>query len=241
MKKPFLLLVARPDSPIKADEVGAICRYGGLQADDLTILDLQHPIEHMLDFSAYSGVIITGSPYNYLTPLKDKCATQLQIEANIFPLCEEIIARDVPTLGLCYGLQMLAVAAGGTLTRKYAEDMSPTEIHLTEEGLSDPLTRNLPPVFVSYVAHAEAVDSIPECMTVLGYSSGSPVHLARLKTNIFGTQHHPEIDREGIALRVAQYVGVYFTVEEHPEVLRTVQSVEPDSSLITHFVRKYGA
>lgn len=240
MNKPFLLLVARPDSPIKADEVGAICRYGGLRAENLEILDLQQPLERMPNFADYSGTVITGSPYNYLTPVGDKSATQLRVEANLLPLCEEILAGDVPTLGLCYGLQMLAVAAGGTLTRKYAEDMSPTEIHLTEEGLADPLTSKLPPVFVSYVAHAEAVDEIPECMTVLGYSSGSPVHLARFKNNIFGTQHHPEIDREGIALRVAQYVGVYFTVEEHPEVLRTVQSVQPDSSLITHFVRKYG-
>ena len=77
-------------------------------------------------------------------------------------------------------------------------------------------------------------------MTILGSSKACPVHLARFKTNIYGTQHHPEIDREGIAIRVAHYVGVYFTEEEHPEVLRAVQSVHVDSSLITHFVRKYG-
>ncbi|MFT0847050.1 gamma-glutamyl-gamma-aminobutyrate hydrolase family protein [Actinomycetaceae bacterium L2_0104] len=240
MNKPFLILVARPDSPIKADEVAAICRYGELQEQDLEILDLQYPLERMPDFSQYSGVIITGSPYNYLTPIEQKSPTQLQIEANILPLCEEILAGDIPTLGLCYGLQVLAVAAGGTLTREYAENMSATEIHLTEEGKADPLTSQLPPVFLSYVAHAEAVDRIPDSMVVLAHSAGSPVHLARFKTNIYGTQHHPEIDREGIALRVALYVGVYFSEEEHPEVLRAVQSVQTDQSLITHFVRKYG-
>ena len=96
--------------------------------------------------------------------------------------------------------------------------------------------------FLGYVAHADAVsvDNPPSSMTILGSSKACPVHLARFKTNIYGTQHHPEIDREGIAIRVAHYVGVYFTEEEHPEVLRAVQSVHVDSSLITHFVRKYG-
>lgn len=242
MKKPFLLLVARPPSLIKADEFQAICRYGELDASQLKVLDLTRPIERMPDFSEYAGVFITGSPYNYLTADEEKSDIQRQVEANIVPLCEEILAHDVPTLGLCYGLQILAVAAGGSLTHEFAEQMQPTEITLNRDGLDDPLTSKLPPKFLGYVAHADAVSvaNPPSSMTILGSSKACPVHLARFKTNIYGTQHHPEIDRDGIAIRVAHYVGVYFTEEEHPEVLRAVQSVHVDSTLITHFVRKYG-
>ena len=239
--KPFLLLVARPDSPIKADEVNALCRYGHLRRQDIHAINLLAPITHPLDFSAYSGVFISGSPYNYLTPADEKSTEQRLVESQLIDLCSILVERDIPTLGLCYGLQMLALAAGGTLTTAYHEDMQPMSINLTDAGRTDPQARRLPDSFLGDVAHAEAVDVIPQDMEVLASSESCPVQLARIKTNIYGTQHHPEIDRDGIAIRVAQYVGVYFTKEEHPAVLAAVQAVHTEQRLITYFVEKYGA
>ncbi|PWF26444.1 glutamine amidotransferase-related protein [Ancrocorticia populi] len=238
--KPFLLLVARPDSPIKADEVNSLLRYGALDDEKLVVVDLLQPLTNTPDFTQYSGVFISGSPYNYLTPLAQKSPEQVRVESQLLPLAKTLVDQDIPTLGLCYGLQILALAAGGTLTREFSEDMQPVRVSLTEAGRKDPVTGQLPETFIEYVAHAESVGEQPENMEVLASSTGCPVQLARIKSNIYGTQHHPEIDREGIAIRVKQYVGVYFTEEEHPAVLESVQSVSTEQRLITYFVQHYG-
>lgn len=239
--KPFLLLVARPDSPIKADELAALCRYGHLTEDQIEIIDLLKPLAKMPDFDRYSGVFISGSPYNYLTPEREKPAEQALLESSLLAICKVLIDRDFPTLGLCYGLQVLAVAAGGTLSTAYSEDMQPMEITLNGAGMADPVTGRLPHTFLGYVAHSESIEQIPADMEVLASSPSCPVQLARIKSNIYGTQHHPEIDRDGIAIRVNQYIGVYFTKEEHPAVLAAVQSVRTEQRLITYFVQQYGA
>ncbi|MGO1944626.1 MAG: glutamine amidotransferase-related protein, partial [Ancrocorticia sp.] len=130
--KPFLLLVARPPSPIKSDEVSALLRYGRLREQDLEIIDLLQGPQPIPDVSRYSGVFISGSPYDYLTPPSRKSETQLLVESELGQICGELVSEDIPTLGLCYGLQALALAAGATLTPEYSEDMQPMQISLTE-------------------------------------------------------------------------------------------------------------
>ena len=136
--KPFLLLVARPDSPIKADEVNSLLRYGALDEEKLVVVDLLQPLTNTPDFTQYSGVFISGSPYNYLTPLAQKSPEQVRVESQLLPLAKTLVDQDIPTLGLCYGLQILALAAGGTLTREFSEDMQPVRVSLTEAGRKDP-------------------------------------------------------------------------------------------------------
>lgn len=234
---PFLVLVARPPGKIAVDENDAIIRYGQLEPNQLERLDLDQSLSSLPNLSKYSGVFITGSPYNYLT--ESKSDSQKRTEENVLAISEQVLAHDFPTLGLCYGLQMLGLARGGSLTRDYPEDMGPHTIELSHAGKADELTGKLPESFYSYAAHAEALASVPTGMQVLGSSAATPVHIGKFGENIYGTQHHPEIGRNGIGLRINHYVGVYFSEEEYPHLLQKCQAVRVEHGLITQFARKY--
>nr|WP_269212759.1 MULTISPECIES: gamma-glutamyl-gamma-aminobutyrate hydrolase family protein [unclassified Schaalia] len=208
-----------------------------MDASGLVPLTLDQPSVSLPDFSLYSGVIITGSPYNFLST--EKTDAQRWTEEHLLRLCERLLAADFPTLALCFGLQMLAVAAGGTLTSAHPENMGAYPITLTEEGKKDPLTGQLPPSFYNYVAHAESLADIPDGLTVLASSPTTPVHLGRFGQNIYGTQHHPEIDTYGIRLRIEHYVGVYFDPAEYEDILSACTSVHTEHGLIPAFTQRY--
>lgn len=231
------MLVARPPGKIAVDETAAILRYGNLEPSQLELLDLDQASLDLPDLSQYSGVIITGSPYNYLSSTKSD--SQKRTEENVLSACEELLGRDFPTLGLCYGLQMLAVASGAHLTNRFAEPMGAHSISLNASGTRDPISSALPETFYSYAAHSEALEDIPPGMEVLASSPTTPIHIGKFGTNIYGTQHHPEIGRDGIALRISHYVGVYFSQEEYEDVLRSCLAVRVEHGLITKFANTY--
>lgn len=236
--KPFLLAVVRPPGAIAHDERAAILRYGRLVSSQLEALDLLTPAMRLPELARYSGVIITGSPYSYLAPVKSD--THKATEQNLQNLCSFLLARDFPTLGLCFGFQMLALVAGAQLTRDYPEEMAAHTIQLTAAGISDPLTGKLPRTFRCYSAHDDAVTHPPESLTVLASNPAVPVHIGRIGAHIYGTQHHPEIGRTGIALRVSHYAGTYFPADSRESVLAACQRATVEHGIITHFVSSYG-
>ncbi|MCF2706286.1 gamma-glutamyl-gamma-aminobutyrate hydrolase family protein [Arcanobacterium haemolyticum] len=237
--KPFLVAIARPPGKIAVDERRALLKLGHLDESQLIPFELDQHEPSLPELSHYSGVIITGSPYNYLA--SQKSDSQRRTQDNVLRLCERLLAEDFPTLGLCYGLQMLAVAGGGTLSREFPEDMGAYAITLNDAGKADPLTGHLPEMFYSYVAHSESIATLPKNFTVLGSSETTPIHLGRFGSNIYGTQHHPEIDTSGIRLRIEHYVGVYLAAEDHDDILHACTSVRTEHGLISGFTSTYGS
>lgn len=233
--KPFLLLRARPAGPIAADEFAAIHRYGRLGAGELVDRDLAQPGADDIDLDDYAGFIISGSPYSLLAAKEAKTSDQIRVETHVLRLAERILEADKPTLGICFGLQVLAVACGATLTRDLWERISAPDITLTAEGRADPLLGTLPARFKNYVGHSDAIDRQPEQMTVLGYSDLVPVQLARFTPNVYGTQYHPEIGHVGIAMRIANYDGVYFQADERDAVLRECLAAYTEHRIVSAF------
>ncbi len=236
--KPILVAVARPHGLIARDEHRALLALGHLRENELVRRELSTPMVEIPDLRDYSGLIITGSPYGSLA--REKSQEHRRIEAGALALARRALELDFPTLGLCYGLQILALAAGGSLTHEYAEDMGAYPITLTPKGMVDPLTSHLPHTFYSYVAHSESLLDAPKGCTVLASSPTCPIHLARFGKNIYGTQHHPEIDTAGIRLRIDHYVGVYLRPEERDPILAQCTSVHTEHGLISTFVECYG-
>ena len=211
---------------------------GRIEADELVShrLDLPGPLPRLDD---YSGVLISGSPYNIMTADKAKTTAQITVEEKLADLCDEIIDRDYPTLGLCYGLQVLTLRAGGSLTRAHAEPISAPALTVTEQGLTDPLLRDLGPSFRSYVGHAESVGRVPESMTVLASSDIVPVQMGRIGENVYGTQFHPEISRDGARVRIGLYGGVYCDAEEHDKVMAECMNAYTEDSILPTFIDRY--
>jgi GMP synthase (glutamine-hydrolysing) len=241
--KPFLLLATRPEDEAADDEYAAMLRAGGLDERDLHRVRLEAAPMPALDLDRYAGVILGGGPFDSSDPEHAKSANQRRVEAELRTLLDELVARDFPFLGACYGVGTLGVHQGGVVDRTYGEPVGAVSVTLTDEGRDDPLLAGLPESFAAFVGHKEACRLLPPTATLLASSPTCPVQMFRVRSNLYATQFHPELDVVGIVtrVRVYQHAG-YFppdTLDELVMRLRTAQVTQPPR-ILANFVARYG-
>ncbi len=69
-----------------------------------------------------------------------------------------------------------------------------------------------------------------------------PVHAFRIGSNVYATQFHPELDVDGLCLRIETYRGYgYFEAHEADGLLATARAshVEHPARLLARFVELY--
>ncbi|MBI4273630.1 MAG: type 1 glutamine amidotransferase [Rhizobiales bacterium] len=138
---------------------------------------------------SYDGVTITGSALHiYDTSL----AVTQQIE-----LTRAVLAVGTPIFGSCWGLQILTVAAGGSVRRnpKGRELGFGRRIKLTEAGRKHPMYAGKPEVFNAPTVHLDEVETFAPGTTVLASNEVSDVQSAEIHVNgavAWGVQYHPE-------------------------------------------------
>ena len=112
---------------------------------------------------------------------------------------------------------------------------------MTEAGREDPLTGALPPTFYAYTGHADAIGTIPAGAELLATGSRCHVQILRWGHNVYGTQFHPEITREGMHLRIDTYGDTYYPAEEKPAVIARCDAADtqPAHDLLASFIHRY--
>lgn len=240
--KPFLLLQSRPEDEAAENEYEGFLRAAGLEPAHLDRIRMEAAPIPPFDLDAYSGVIIGGSPFNSGDPEESKSAVQRRVEAELQPLLDEIVERDFPFLGACYGIGTLGVHQGGLIDRTYGEPVGAVPVTVTDDGARDPLLAGLPATFDAFVGHKEACTVLPPSATLLATTPGCPVQMFRVKTNLYATQFHPELDHDGIItrIRVYQHAG-YFPPEEIDDLIARVvlADVTESTKVLRNFVARY--
>ncbi|MGO4236723.1 glutamine amidotransferase [Pseudarthrobacter sp. YAF2] len=239
---PFLLLASRAEDAAAEDEYAAYLRYGGLEERDLHRVRLEAAPLPALDLSQYSGVIVGGSPFTSSDPPADKSAVQHRVERELSGLLDQVVALDFPFLGACYGVGTLGTHQGAVIDRTYGEPLGAVEIELTDAGLQDPLLHGLPRMFTGFTGHKEAVSSLPGNAVLLARSAACPVHMFRIKTNLYATQFHPELDAEGLVTRIDIYRHAgYFPPESAEELMAAARrfTVTEPMTVLKNFVARY--
>lgn len=242
--KPFLLLASRAEDTAAEDEYRAYLRYGGLEPRQLRRVRMEAGPLPDLELSDYSGVIVGGSPFTSSDPPEHKSEAQHRVERELAQLLDRIVAADFPFLGACYGVGTLGLHQGALIDRTFGEGLGGVSIDLTEDGLKDPLLRGLPEHFTAFAGHKEAVTVLPGHAVLLASSPACPVHMFRIKTNLYATQFHPELDAEGLCTRIDiyRYAG-YFPPESAEELMedaRQFTATEP-MKILRNFVELYAS
>jgi GMP synthase (glutamine-hydrolysing) len=108
-------------------------------------------------------------------------------------LLRELLAREVPTLGVCLGAQLLAEAAGAPARRARRPEIGWHEVEVTEHGASDPLAGPLAPRFTSFQWHSYEFPLPPDATPL----ARSDVCLQgyRVGEAAWGIQFHAEVSR----------------------------------------------
>jgi GMP synthase (glutamine-hydrolysing) len=102
----------------------------------------------------------------------------------------EVLSLGVPTLGICYGAQLMALELGGTVERTGVSEFGKTA--LTVEGGS--LFEGLPADQVCWMSHRDTVTAPPEGARVTAGSPSTPVAAFEApERGLYGVQFHPEV------------------------------------------------
>lgn len=189
-------------------DVRAVWRDGGVRAAlPATLAD-------------YAALVIMGGP------MAAHSDVGFPTRCQELELAREAIDRDLPTLGVCLGAQLIAVAAGGQCYRGPEPEIGWYPIRIAPPGPEDALLGGLPGFLNVFHWHGDTF-SFPEsgaevsagCGTdsggdaALPVSRGRPVILAssdrypnqafRVGQHVWGLQCHPEVDEATVEAMVA--------------------------------------
>jgi GMP synthase (glutamine-hydrolysing) len=137
----------------------------------------------------YDGVVVTGS----FSMVTDREGWSVATAGYL----RGVVERRVPTLGVCYGHQLLADTFGGRVANNPRGRQAGTvSVQLTPDAQQDPLFRGMPSVLRVQVSHRQSVLVLPEGAVLLGSCEGDPHHAYRLGDTTWGVQFHPEFDAD---------------------------------------------
>jgi GMP synthase (glutamine-hydrolysing) len=196
-----------------------------------------------LSLDNHSAVIVGGGPGCVSDDPATKDPLEAQIEAAILSLMPEITARDIPYLGCCYGIGVLAHHLGGEVSKKaYGEPIGAVPCTVTPDGQADPLLADLPPAFDAFVGHKEAVQHLPKDTVHLVASAPCPFQMIRHKRNVYATQFHPEADGQEFAnrIRIYRHRG-YFAPDEADSLTAQclAENVHVPEMILRNFINAY--
>jgi GMP synthase (glutamine-hydrolysing) len=126
------------------------------------------------------GIILSGGPasvYQHDAP---------KVEPPLFDL-------DVPFLGICYGMGMINLAAGGEVARAERREYGPADLVVDDDSdLFHGFTPNGSARV--WMSHGDKMSATPKGWRILAHSRNSPIAaFADPERRRFGVQFHPEV------------------------------------------------
>ncbi len=163
----------------------------------------------------YDGIAITGSALHVYNGGPE---VMRQVE-----LMRAALATGTPLFGSCWGLQVIAAAAGGSVRKnpKGREIGFGRGIRLTEAGRKHPMYVGKLDVFNAPTVHLDEVEAVPPGTTVLATNAVSAVQSVEIRTNgsvAWAVQYHPEYPLRELAAIVrrigTRLIGEGFFADE---------------------------
>ncbi|PYE85733.1 glutamine amidotransferase-related protein [Pseudoroseicyclus aestuarii] len=206
---PLRLLVVASETP---DQQAARRRRSGLAshetyAETLRDMDPDCIVEHHscvegsdaiseARLGRFDGAIFAGSPIQ-MHEDRPEVRSAAGFMARVF-------GAGLPSFGSCAGLQIAAVAAGGTVKPRDAEMEAGFArcVVASDAGRAHPMLQGRPGAWDAPTMHSAMVDRMPAGGTVLASTAEVPIEAAEIRSGrgvFWGVQYHPELALREIA------------------------------------------
>jgi len=128
------------------------------------------------------GIILSGGPSSVYNE-------------DAYEVDQGVYNMGIPVLGICYGMQRIAVDFGGSVIRSDHHEYGKAELNIV--GYPD----NVSPLFaecennrIVWMSHSDRVDTLPEGFEVIATSDNSPyAAIANDEKRVYAMQFHPEV------------------------------------------------
>jgi len=125
------------------------------------------------------GFILSGGPSSVYEP-----------DAPQLP--DYVLHSDLPVLGICYGMQLLAHNLAGQVAAAQRREYGPAPLQVTDLGC--PLFADLPFAFQAWMSHGDRIEALPSGFAVVAQTDNSPIAaMAHPGRRLYGLQFHPEV------------------------------------------------
>jgi GMP synthase-like glutamine amidotransferase len=144
------------------------------------------------DVADFAGVVVMGGP---MAAYSDSGFPSRQRELDVLA---DAIDRGVPTIGVCLGAQLLAMAGGGKVfPGPTGLEVGWAPVDFTDLAADDPLLGALPDQLTVLHWHGDTFD-LPPDTAHLASSSRYPAQAFRTGAQAWGLQFHLEIDEGAV-------------------------------------------
>jgi GMP synthase (glutamine-hydrolysing) len=123
------------------------------------------------------GIVLSGGPASVYEEGAPRCAP-------------EIFTSGIPLLGICYGLQLIALEMGGSIAPAIRREYGPATLRVREE---DGLFRGLPDQLQVWMSHGDRVERLPSGFRAIAETDNSPCAAFVNDRGVAGIQFHPEV------------------------------------------------
>lgn len=124
-----------------------------------------------------SGIVLSGGP----SSVYDADA----------PVCDaQILQLGVPVLGICYGMQWMAHALGGTVVKAERREYGPATLDREKDS---PLFRGLPGHLKVWNSHGDHVAKLPDGFETIGRTDNAIAAIEDRSRHFYGVEFHPEV------------------------------------------------
>lgn len=139
------------------------------------------PVDAIKSFNP-RGIILSGGPssvYEEGAPVSS----------------EALLDLGIPILGICYGLQLIAVQAGGRVAHSDRREYGPAVIEILKtDALFDGFEQTSEEERRVWMSHGDRVESLADQFEILARTQNSPVCAVKhVYKPIWGLQFHPEV------------------------------------------------
>ncbi len=129
------------------------------------------------------GIILSGGPSSVYEAGAPQC------DPDIFKL-------DLPILGICYGMQLISKAFGGTVVNVSTREFGRAQLTVNPAAQTDGdgLFAGFPSSTQVWMSHGDRVENIADAFVTLAQAGSCPIAAVKHKTRpIYGLQFHPEV------------------------------------------------
>lgn len=135
------------------------------------------------------GVILSGGPAS----VYDQGAPSVP---------DWVFERQLPILGICYGMQALVHQLGGKVAPGDKREYGYAVLHQSMTG--DPVFYNMPSSFEVWMSHGDRVEGLPPGFSTLAHTENSAIAAIGNGDNIFGLQFHPEVAHTPLGMSILE-------------------------------------
>lgn len=161
----------------------------------------------------FTGVMFGGSgdfDFDGGRAKHDKAqTTSYTLLEQLRPLLDYIFEQDIPTLGICYGHQIIGAYAGALVVHDETQKKNRShEVSVMVNKDTYCICDNIPDTFFAHYGHKDSLDRIPEgAVLLMNGGNACQVSALNYKQNIYTTQFHPELSYDDLYLRVEATPG----------------------------------